>query len=376
MDRISGDSIILKEQHRSVATSALKLGYRPELDALRGISILLVYLHHLYYPLMPGGFLGVDIFFVLSGFLITSLLVEEWDREGSISLKDFYIRRVLRLMPALLFLILIIGGFALIFLDRNRAAETYRGIWLTLSYASNWLYAFGYCSASNPLGITWSLAIEEQFYLTWPLWLGLFLRFKLRRHWILYVLVLAIVLIPLHRKILVVQGANVLRLYYATDTRADALLIGCLVGLLVSWKLLPHHKMFEIFMKFLAAVGAIYFGYMVGTASWTDLKLYLYGGYTLVALSVAPLLVVLIVWPPKWVLLVRKFTPLLWIGRISYGLYLWHWPVREFIYQKKILPASIAQLATVVILSLLLTALSYHVIEKPFLRWKKRFSPT
>jgi len=325
---------------------------------------------------MPGGFLGVDIFFVLSGFLITSLLVEEWDREGSISLKDFYIRRVLRLMPALLFLILIIGGFALIFLDRNRAAETYRGIWLTLSYASNWLYAFGYCSASNPLGITWSLAIEEQFYLTWPLWLGLFLRFKLRRHWILYVLVLAIVLIPLHRKILVVQGANVLRLYYATDTRADALLIGCLVGLLVSWKLLPHHKMFEIFMKFLAAVGAIYFGYMVGTASWTDLKLYLYGGYTLVALSVAPLLVVLIVWPPKWVLLVRKFTPLLWIGRISYGLYLWHWPVREFIYQKKILPASIAQLATVVILSLLLTALSYHVIEKPFLRWKKRFSPT
>jgi peptidoglycan/LPS O-acetylase OafA/YrhL len=376
VDRISSDSTIPKEQHRCLATPALKLGYRPELDALRGISILLVFLHHLYFPLMPGGFLGVDVFFVLSGFLITCLLVEEWDRKSSISLKDFYIRRVLRLMPALLFLILIIAGFALIFLDKNRAIETYQGIWLTLSYASNWLYALRYFSASNPLGITWSLAIEEQFYLTWPLLLGLSLRFKLGRRWILYILILAIVLIPLHRKILVMEGADVLRLYYASDTRADALLIGCLVGLLVSWKLLPHHKIFEIFMKFLATVGAIYFGYMVGTASWTDLMLYQDGGYTLVALSVAPLLVVLIVWPPKWALLVQKFTPLVWIGRISYGLYLWHWPVREFVYQKQILPSSAAQLATVLILSLLLTALSYHVIEKPFLRWKKRFGPT
>jgi peptidoglycan/LPS O-acetylase OafA/YrhL len=74
--------------------------------------------------------------------------------------------------------------------------------------------------------------------------------------------------------------------------------------------------------------------------------------------------------------LVQKFTLLVWFGRISYGLYLWHWPVREFVYQKKILPASVAQLATVLILSLLLTALSYHIIEKPFLRWKKRFGPT
>mgnify|MGYP001584475553 CR=1 FL=1 len=117
MNRISPNLTVPKGRLLPVATSGLKLGYRPELDGLRGISILLVYVHHLYHPLLPGGFFGVDIFFVLSGFLITSLLVEEWNRRGSISLKDFYIRRALRLMPAVFLLILIIGGLAFIVLD-------------------------------------------------------------------------------------------------------------------------------------------------------------------------------------------------------------------------------------------------------------------
>ena len=376
MNRISPNLSGPKGQPLSVATSGSKLGYRPELDGLRGISILLVYIHHLYHPLMPGGFLGVDIFFVLSGFLITSLLVEEWNREGSISLKDFYIRRVLRLMPAVFTLILVIGGFALIFLDKKRAIETYQGIWLTLSYASNWLYAFNYFSANNPLGVTWSLAIEEQFYLTWPLLLILALKFKLQRRWVFYILVLTIAIIPLHRKILIAQGAEAYRVYYASDTRADALLIGCLVGLLVSWNLLPRNKRFEIYMKCLGAVAVIFFGYMVGTAPLNASFLYLFGGYTLVELSIALILSLVIMWPPKFALLVLKFAPLVWIGRISYGLYLWHWSVRWFVYPKNGLPASVVQPLIVVVLSLLLPALSYHFVEKPFLRLKKRFSST
>lgn len=373
MDRISSSSPRFEGRCQSVAPSASRLGYLAELDGLRGISILLVYLHHLYYPLMPGGFLGVDIFFVLSGFLITSLLVEEWSRKGSISLKDFYIRRALRLMPALLFLILIIGGLALAFPSSRRAIETYQGIWLTLSYASNWLYAFGYYSANNPLGITWSLAIEEQFYLTWPLLLSFVFRFKLGRRWVLYLLALLIGLISLHRGMLVEQGALIFRLYYASDTRADMLLIGCFTGLLISWNLLPHNRRLEILIKSLAAVGVIFLGYLAGTASWTDLGLYL-RGYTLVALSIALILTVVIIWPPKFALLILRFAPLVWIGRVSYGLYLWHWPVREFIYQRRILPASFAELMTAVVLSLLFTTLSYYVVEKRFLRWKKRFS--
>lgn len=361
-------------RHHSDLEPALKFGYRPELDGLRGISILLVYVHHLYWRLMPGGFLGVDIFFVLSGFLITSLLVEEWSRKGSIRLRDFYVRRALRLMPALFFLILIVGIFAIFFLNDKRAIETYRGIWLTMSYISNWFYAFGYFSANNPLGVTWSLAIEEQFYLTWPLLLSLALRFKLGRRWILTYCVLFLVIISLHRKVLADYLApDTLRLYYASDTRADTLLIGCFLGLLISWDLFPRNRTFEISVKSLSAASVVFLAYLAGNTSWTNLMLYQRGGYTLVALSIGLILAVVIIWPPKLALLVLKFGPLVWIGRISYGLYLWHWPVRWFVYQKKALPASTEQLVAVAVLSFLLTTLSYYFVEKPFLRWKKRF---
>jgi peptidoglycan/LPS O-acetylase OafA/YrhL len=375
MDKSVSDSRIVAEKDQSVTVPLPELQYRPELDGLRGVSILLVYVHHLYHPFLPGGFFGVDIFFVLSGFLITSLLVQEWNRKGSISLKNFYIRRALRLMPGVLLLVLLTGGFAFVFLSGKRAIQTYQGIWLTLSYASNWFYAFGSFSASNPLGITWSLAIEEQFYLTWPIMLYLALRLRLGRRWILCGLGVAIFIIALHRKMLAAQGANILRLYYASDTRADSILIGCILGLSVSWSLLPHdNKRVEIYMRSLAAGAVIFLAYMVGTASWADSMLYLNWGYTLIAVSAALILNVLILWPPKLALLILKFTPLVWIGRVSYGLYLWHWPVREFIYPKEKLPASVVQLLAVVVLSLLLTTLSYYLVEKRFLGWKKRFS--
>ncbi len=129
-------------------------------------------------------------------------------------------------------------------------------------------------------------------------------------------------------------------------------------------------------MKYPAILALIFFGFMVGTESWADPMLYRRGGYTLVALSIGVILLVLIVWPPKVALSFLRFKPLVWIGRVSYGLYLWHWPIRELIYPKNGLPASATQLMTVVILSLSLTTLSYHFVEKPFLRWKKRFSST
>jgi len=351
-----------------------RLGYRPELDGLRGISILLVFVHHFYHRFLPGGFLGVDIFFVLSGFLITSLLLQEWDRKCSISLRNFYIRRALRLMPALLALVLVLGVFAFIFLSGNSAGKTYQGIWLALSYVSNWLYAFDYASAENPLGITWSLAIEEQFYLLWPLILRLVLRSGISRRGLLYVLTLSVAGVVLYRSLLLNLGASITRLYYASDTRADALLIGCLIAILLAVDPFPKNRKFEFCIKLFAAVAFVFLAFMALRSTWIDLVLYQAMLFTIIPLSAAVILLVLIKWPPRTAVRALRFAPLVWIGRVSYGLYLWHWPVRWFVYGRQTLPTSIAQLLAAVFLSLALTTLSYYFIEKPFLRLKHRFS--
>ena len=351
-----------------------RLGYRPELDGLRGISILLVFVHHFYHRFLPGGFLGVDIFFVLSGFLITSLLLQEWDREGSISLRNFYIRRALRLMPALLTLVLVLGVFALIFLSGNGARKTYQGIWLALSYISNWLYAFDYASADNPLGITWSLAIEEQFYLLWPLILRFVLRSGISRRGLLHALALSVAVVVLYRSLLLNLGASLTRLYYASDTRADALLIGCLIAILVAQNAFPKNRKFEFSIKLLAAVAFVFLAFMALRSTWADLISYQAVLFTIIPLSAAVILVVLIKWPLRIVVRALRFAPLVWVGRVSYGLYLWHWPVRWFIYGRQPLPTSMVQLFAAVFLSLALTTLSYYFIEKPFLRLKDRFS--
>ncbi len=374
MEKVSSDStLLLEEPFRPETAPAFKLGYRPELDGLRGVSILLVFIHHVYYPHLSGGFFGVDIFFVLSGFLITSLLIEEWERMGSISLRNFYLRRALRLMPAALTVVLAALGYAVIFLDGKSARETYRGVWLTLSYASNWFYAFEYVSVDNPLGITWSLAVEEQFYLVWPLLLGAAFKARLGRRWLIAILLLCVIVIAWQRKSLAEHGASALRLYYASEMRADALLIGCLVGLLMSWNLLPRHRLFEAGLRTLAAVALAFVVYLVWTAVWFDPMLYQGGGLTLVALSVAVVLMALLWRPPKTALLILRFAPLVWVGRVSYGLYLWHWPILWFVYRNAWTSANV-KTATVG-LSLLTTTLSFYSIERPFLRWKRRFSP-
>jgi peptidoglycan/LPS O-acetylase OafA/YrhL len=365
--------ILLDITPETVVAPRFKLGYRSELDGLRGISILLVFIHHLSKAALPGGFLGVDIFFVLSGFLITSLLVEEWDRDGSISLKKFYIRRALRLMPAVLVLLLVSATFALLFLDSKAQREIFQGIWLTLSYGSNWFYAFRYTSVNNPLGITWSLAIEEQFYLIWPLILAITLWSRVGRRWILYALALLIVSIALHRKLLWEGGAYLPRLYYSTDTRADGLLIGCLISLLCYWNLLHLQKLFEMLMKLIAVVSSVFFVYMLATATNFDAMLYLYGGFTLVSLAVGAILIVLVQWPPMEILRVLRFAPLVWLGRMAYGLYLWHWPIRLLVYHHQDSEQPLSRVTVAALLSITLTLLSFFCIERPFLRLKKQF---
>lgn len=353
--------------------STFHLGHRPVLDGVRGVSILLVFAHHLYFPIARGGFVGVDIFFVLSGFLITSLLLEEWQQQGSIKLGSFYVRRVLRLMPAVLTLCLIAGIFALLFLSEGPAWSVFEGIGLTLSYVSNWIFAFGWKSANNPLGITWSLAIEEQFYLAWPPALYLALKSGLGRRAIAVILAVLIVVVAVNRAILWEQSATIQRLYYASDTRADALLVGCLLAILISQKW-AGYRTFKTAARILAVVGLIWIGCLVMFSGWDSPFWFQSAGFTFLALAVAVNLLVLLLWPLGFYATVLTFPPLTWLGRVSYGLYLWHWPVRKLIYQDQALPSSLMKLFAAVFLSVALTAASYYFVERPFLRLKKRFS--
>ncbi len=359
------------QTHAPRATT--RLGYRRELDGVRGSAILLVFALHLRLPWLPGGFFGVDLFFVLSGLLITALLVEEWERTGAISLRAFYARRALRLLPALLLVSLVVGLYAAIRLPAVRAWENYRGIALALSYVSNLVFVYRPIYIYSGLGITWSLAIEEQFYLLWPPLLILALKYGLRRRYILGTLALAVSSIALYRWLLWHGGASVVRLYYATDTRADALLVGCLAGLLFAWDGWPRGRAFKRAMQTLAALYVVLLGYLVYTTEVEDPRVYQWV-MPLVAWGTALALTVGLLWPPKIALAVLRWPVLVWCGRVSYGLYLWHWPVVWFLFPRADVTPPARRILVAAALSLVLTTLSYYCVERPFLRWKKRFT--
>jgi peptidoglycan/LPS O-acetylase OafA/YrhL len=361
-----------QSQTPATTNPTFHLGYRPELDGVRGISILLVLGLHFTPRLIPGGYFGVEVFFVLSGFLITSLLLQEWERTRSINLRDFYFRRGLRLGPALLVYLLLLGGYAFVFLDSEHAAEIYNGILLTLSYVSNWVIALKPAYPPGILTITWSLAVEEQFYLLWPLILFALLNKKVSRRWIIVIILLGLTVIVLHRTWLWQAGASFRRLYYATDTRADGLMLGCLIGCLVSWGLVSRSRLFELSLKVLALVAILFLGYLVFTIKSSNPILFK-GVFALASLAIAVVLMVLVVWPGSPPFLLLRFPPLVWIGRISYGLYLWHWPVRGYIFGASSQPTN-RQIITALVLSFVITTISFYFVEQPFLTLKKRLS--
>jgi peptidoglycan/LPS O-acetylase OafA/YrhL len=353
------------------------LGYRRWLDGLRGLAILLVLSFHL--GLLPGGSLGVDVFFVLSGFLITVLLVEEWQRRGAISLRAFYLRRALRLWPAF-FTLLFILGLSSLLLEPHAATARRREIIVAACYVANWPML--HRTAMETLGHTWSLSVEEQFYLLGPMLLYALLRWKLRRRRMLLLVcagilasaALRLMLYRMHRVPGLDNTANILRLYMGLDTRADALLVGCLLGLLTAWRLLPTTKRF-ISWSGVAALGS--FGGL-GYLAWVrclDHSQYYHGLFTVVALMVAVIIARLLSGPShisSWVL---ESTPLVGLGRISYGAYLYHIPVICWVRSAHLEWGNAGTTLLAVALTLAAALLSYYCIERPCLRLKDRLHP-
>jgi peptidoglycan/LPS O-acetylase OafA/YrhL len=315
------------------------------LDGLRGLAVLAVVLYHFAPGVAPGGFLGVDLFFVLSGFLITSLLVNEWEATRRISLPSFWARRARRLLPALFLVLSAVGVYALVLANRVDAQHVASDGLSAFTYVANWHFIASnqpyiqmfIHQAPSPLRHMWSLAIEEQFYLVWPIlvagvgWLvaGRTHRPGRGRRQFRHVLLAVCLTLGfasfLRMITLYHQGGDVNRVYYGTDTRAFIILIGAALGALSA----GAPALVSRLRRPLIALGCCATIALVAAMAWlTTSSSWLYrGGYGVIA--VVMVLVLAAAAQPGLNPLARVFTirPLVGLGLISYGVYLWHWPI-------------------------------------------------
>lgn len=347
-----------------------KLGYVPELDGLRGVAILCVMVFHAGF--LNGGFIGVDVFFVLSGFLITTLLIQEFDGSGSISLRNFYVRRILRLGPALIAMLIVFCLASFAVLSEEKAHSNYVDAIISLVYLSNWARAFS-IHPPDYLGHTWSLSMEEQFYIIWPIILLVLLRVLKNRHYVAVIAVAVALLSWLFRVRLSMWGASPMRLYNGLDTRADTLMIGCTLAIVLSCGLVTENmeKLLQKSLKIIAPVSvAILFAFSI-FGDWRDPRMYYYGFLVIELMTVLLVLDILI--NPRS--MVRKFLAmrwLVWVGSISYGLYLWHYPIYRTISDHGFSRLTVITVGS--LLTFFVAVFSYYVMERPILRLKKRFT--
>ena len=341
------------------AVATFKLGYRPWLDGLRGLAILSVMAYHCAPQFLAHGHVGVDLFFVISGFLITVLLLEERNLTAQISFRNFYLRRVLRLFPALAAMLIV--ALLVMYLAPS-VGQQYRSVLYAAFYVMNWFMAFNPNAVSSTLYITWSLSIEEQFYLLWPLLLSLASRFRVRPIAVLTCLVLSLALVCLHKANLISQGASVIRIAHGSDTRIDGLIIGCCVGVVAASGFLPRLAQW-IFVA-IPPLFAVFVAYTFGMVAP-------YGfGLTLVNLFFAAVLILLLAAPPSSLAAILNARPLRWIGKVSYSLYLWHL-FAAFASERMFTDAGLRFLFFIA-LAFGMASASYYLIERPFLKLKQR----
>jgi peptidoglycan/LPS O-acetylase OafA/YrhL len=333
------------------------------LNGLRGIAVVMVFLFHAGVPGFSGSFIGVDIFFVLSGFLISVLLLQEYQSNQRINFKKFYLRRAVRLLPALLFMLAV---YLLLFMLASPDAATrirhLHDAFLVLFYASNWTRAFE-LGRPYTLGHCWSLSIEEQFYTLWPLILLLLLRCGAR---IRIGGVLLLVCISWSWRLwLLNHGASWDRLYNGFGCRADMLLIGCLLACLWNAGMLNRWGRSAFLAPSLAAVSYIFLGVMGYRADWQSAVLYSWQ-YTLIALATAVVILDVLMRPHALGSRILSRSALVSLGVLSYAIYLWHYPVLHYCTLKGVHGTAGIILTAAVTLGF--AVFSRHVVEKPALR--------
>ncbi len=330
-------------------------------------------LYHAGEPWAIGGFLGVDTFFVLSGFLITTLLVTEWTRRGGINLRAFWLRRAKRLLPALFVVMVGIVVYAGVFAAPGEVDRIRLDSLSTLGYFANWRFIFSgqsyfdQFSQPSPLRHMWSLAIEEQFYLVWPLIVCFLLWWRRSLRVLIGACIVMAAASAAWMAVLYQPGHDPSRVYYGTDTRVQSLLIGAVVGVL----LFQHGPIrtwgWRLALRAAAFVGAGYTLWLFWRMSERTDDLYR-GGFLLAALAVSAV-IASVIQPDRGVLgHALSFAPLRWIGRISYGLYLWHWPVYLTLTPARIGVSGTSLLFLRLAVSFAFATASYYVVEKPIRR--------
>lgn len=349
------------------------------LDGLRGVAVLGVVAHHL--DLLPGGYLGVDAFFVLSGFLITGILVDEAEQANDgatpIGLGAFWKRRAKRLLPALGAMLLVVLVVERWIIDgATRAADLRDETLATVIYLYNW-YAIregvDYWSsfdAPSPLRHMWSLAIEGQFYVLWPLVvLGCAVLARRRRRSVAKAVAWVAVggaLLSVAISQLIFDPRDTLRSYYGTDVRVAAILFGAAAGLLI--RRLPALSAAQ--RQPIGVLGAVLVIPLL--AAWIALDgestLLYRGGLTASSLATAGVLAAAVLAPASLLARALSWPGLVWFGTISYGLYLWHWPIIVWLTPDRLGVDGAPLLAARIGLSLAATLLSYHLIEQPIRR--------
>ena len=349
------------------------LAYRPALDGLRAFAVGSVVLYHVVPGWAPGGWFGVDVFFVLSGFLITSLLLTEARARRRIDLRAFWFARARRLLPALSIVLVVVAVLSLRLLPGSRQASVGWDVLATAAYVQNWHLIvsdssyFATLALPSPLLHAWSLAIEEQFYLLFPLLMTLLLvRRRVRRGVLVAILGGAALLSAAWMVVLFDPTVDASRVYYGTDTRAFELLVGATAAALLRVSAGVRARVDTWARRLsLPAFAVVLVSFALATRYQDAL---LSGG--LLPLCVVVAVVVLAAASPQPSSLQRLLSaaPLTSIGLISYGLYLWHWPVLVFVHAAALGLSSAGTSLLVVVLSWLAALLSYHLVERPVRR--------
>jgi peptidoglycan/LPS O-acetylase OafA/YrhL len=346
--------------------------YRPALDGVRAVAVVAVIAYHVT-SVLPAGFLGVDVFFVLSGYLITTLLLRERLAHGRVRFAEFWARRARRLLPAALLLLAVTALVTAYDAPVATFDERRADLISTLLYAANWHFIatdqsyFATFAGVSPLRHMWSLAIEEQFYVAWPLIVAAAMTSPTARRdpaklalWVLAAAVASAVLMAA-----MYDAENPSRSYFGTDTRAHALLVGCVLAVVVAAR--PQLLAAPAARKLAERAWPIVVGLLAAAfVTFSDQGgVYYHGGSLLFALAVAALLWVVEAAPRSVLAALLSTAPFRWVGMTSYGLYLWHWPILVWIGDPRAgfdpLSTQVAEIG----LTVTAAAASFYLLERP-----------